>query len=64
MSFYIEKAFYRRGHAVNIQALGAFRIPERIIVLALKSQNIPEVVVVRRGAGGVLGSWKGDGSTG
>jgi hypothetical protein len=32
VSFYIEKAFYRRGHAVNIQALGAFRIPERIIL--------------------------------
>ncbi len=28
-------------------------------VLDLKSQNIPEVVVVRRGAGGVLGSWGG-----
>jgi hypothetical protein len=33
-------------------------------VLVRESQNIPEVVVVRRGAGGVLGSWKGDGSAG
>ncbi len=30
-----------------------------IIVLDTKSQNIPEVVVVRRGAGGVLGIWEG-----
>jgi hypothetical protein len=28
-------------------------------VLDTKSQNIPEVVVVRRGAGGVLGIWEG-----
>ncbi len=33
-------------------------------VLVLESQNIPEVVVVRRGAGGVLGSWKGVGQLG
>ncbi len=31
-------------------------IPLVIIVLDTKSQNIPEVVVVRGGAGGVLGS--------
>ncbi len=30
-----------------------------IDVLDTKSQNIPEVVVVRRGAGGVLGIWEG-----
>jgi hypothetical protein len=30
-----------------------------IIVLDTKSQNIPEVVVVRRGAGGILGIWEG-----
>jgi hypothetical protein len=29
------------------------------IVLDNKSQNIPEVVIVRRGAGGVLGIWEG-----
>ncbi len=29
------------------------------VVLDTKSQDIPEVVVVRRGAGGVLGSWEG-----
>ncbi len=29
---------------------------EIVTVLDTKSQNIPEVVVVRRGAGGVLGS--------
>jgi hypothetical protein len=34
-----------------------------ISVLDTKSQNIPEVVVVRRGAGGVLRIW-GGGSTG
>ncbi len=28
-------------------------------VLDTKSQNIPEVVVVRRGAGGALGIWEG-----
>jgi hypothetical protein len=28
-------------------------------VLDTKGQNIPEVVVVRRGAGGVLGNWGG-----
>ncbi len=28
-------------------------------VLDTKSQNIPEVVVVRRGAGGVRGIWEG-----
>jgi hypothetical protein len=28
-------------------------------VLDTKSQNIPEVVIVRRGAGGVLGIWEG-----
>ncbi len=28
-------------------------------VLDTKSQNIPEVVVVRRGAGGVVGIWEG-----
>ncbi len=33
-------------------------------VLDIKSQYIPEVVVVRRGAAGVLGSGKGGGSTG
>jgi hypothetical protein len=32
-------------------------------VLDTKSQNIPEVVLVRRGAGGALGIWEG-GSTG
>jgi hypothetical protein len=26
-----------------------------MVVLDIKSQNIPEVVVVRRGAGGILG---------
>jgi hypothetical protein len=30
-----------------------------VTVRDTKSQNIPEVVVVRRGAGGVLGSWGG-----
>jgi hypothetical protein len=30
-----------------------------ICVLDTKSQNIPEVVIVRRGAGGVLGIWEG-----
>ncbi len=30
-----------------------------LTVLDTKSQNIPEVVVVRRGAGGVLGIWEG-----
>jgi hypothetical protein len=34
------------------------------IVLDIKSQYIPEVVVVRRGAVGVLGGWRGGGSTG
>jgi hypothetical protein len=29
------------------------------IVLNSKSRNIPEVVIVRRGAGGVLGIWEG-----
>ncbi len=29
------------------------------IVLNNKSRNIPEVVIVRRGAGGVLGIWEG-----
>ncbi len=29
------------------------------VVLDTKSQNIPEVVVVRRGAGGVPGIWEG-----
>ncbi len=28
-------------------------------VLDTKSQNIPEVVVVRRGVGGILGIWEG-----
>jgi hypothetical protein len=32
VSFYIEKAFDRSGHTVNIQALRAFIIPERIIL--------------------------------
>ncbi len=44
--------------------LNCFFIYKYLTVLVLESQNIPEVVVVRRGAGGVLGSWKGDGSTG
>jgi hypothetical protein len=35
-----------------------------LTVLDTKSQNIPKVVVVRCGAGGVLGSWGGGGSTG
>ncbi len=30
-----------------------------ITVLKSKSRNIPEVVIVRRGAGGVLGIWEG-----
>ncbi len=30
-----------------------------VSVLDTKSQNIPEVVGVRRGAGGVLGNWEG-----
>ncbi len=30
-----------------------------VIVLDTESQNIPEVVVVRRGAGGVPGIWEG-----
>jgi hypothetical protein len=30
-------------------------------VLDTKSQNIPDFVVVRHGAGGVLGSWGGGG---
>ncbi len=34
------------------------------LVLVLESQNIPEVVVVRRGAGGVLGSGRGMGQLG
>ncbi len=33
-----------------------FRIPS---VLDTKSQNIPEVIVVRRRGGGVLGNWEG-----
>jgi hypothetical protein len=30
-----------------------------MVVLDTKSQNIPEVVVVRRGVGGILGIWEG-----
>jgi hypothetical protein len=30
-----------------------------LIVPNSKSRNIPEVVIVRRGAGGVLGIWEG-----
>jgi hypothetical protein len=30
-----------------------------LTVLDNKSQNIPEVIIVRRGAGGVLGIWEG-----
>jgi hypothetical protein len=33
--------------------------PLGLLVLDTKSQNIPEVVVVRRGAGGTLGIWEG-----
>jgi hypothetical protein len=35
-----------------------------VSILDTKSQNIPEVVVVRRGAGGILGSWGGVGQLG
>ncbi len=30
-----------------------------VLVPDSKSRNIPEVVIVRRGAGGVLGIWRG-----
>jgi hypothetical protein len=33
--------------------------PETPVVPNSKSRNIPEVVTVRRGAGGVLGIWEG-----
>ncbi len=42
----------------------ARRRPQEGSVLDIKSQYIPEVVVVRRGAVGVLGSGRGGGSTG
>jgi hypothetical protein len=35
-----------------------------MFVLDIKSQYIPEVVVVRRGVVGVLGSWRGGGQLG
>ncbi len=34
-----------------------------VSVLDIKSQYIPEVVVVRRGAIGVLGGWRGGGES-
>jgi hypothetical protein len=34
-------------------------LKQMLIVLDTKSQNIPEVVVVGRGAGGVPGIWEG-----
>jgi hypothetical protein len=35
------------------------RRPQERSVPNNKSRNIPEVVIVRRGAGGVLGIWEG-----
>ncbi len=35
------------------------RVYNFLIVPNSKSRNIPEVVIVRRGAGGVLGIWEG-----
>jgi hypothetical protein len=39
-------------------ASGRFVAPD-VIVPSSKSRNIPEVVIIRRGAGGVLGIWEG-----
>jgi hypothetical protein len=45
MNWYKEELFHR--------TVGVSRVP------ISKSRNIPEVVIVRRGAGGVLGIWEG-----
>ncbi len=45
------------GHAYVVSLLNQTCMI--LFVLDNKSQNIPEVVVGRRGAGGVLGIWEG-----
>ncbi len=36
-----------------------WKMPDKVTVPDNKSRNIPEVIIVRRGAGGVLGIWEG-----
>ncbi len=54
-SFHVHNHFHSHVHVVVPEHVRFHILP----VLDTKSQNIPEVVVVRRGGGGVPGTWEG-----